>query len=295
MITQQLNTETNMKIPAALLDQAYLEIIPTPSILDRLVHIPRHCFVGISCSPKHGIEPTLALVESLRELPEEQQLKLIPHISARVIRDKGHLRQVLARLDAARVESVFVPAGDRSEPIGRYADSLELLRDIAEIGHNIEDIGVTGHPEGHPFIDDRQLMWFLKEKQQFSTYLVTQMCFDPQAIVNWLKQVRVAGITLPAWIGLPGVTDISKLVSLSLRIGVGQSLDMLKKQKGLLKNLMTFKPYRPDDLLTGLAPYISDPGLNIPGFHLFSFNDVERTENWRKETFEKLNQLQVQI
>ena len=289
MIAHHMNNATNMKIPAGLLDQAYLEVIPTPSILERLVHIPRHCFVGISCSPKHGIEPTLALVESLRELPDERQLKVIPHISARMVRDKGHLREILARLGAARVESIFVPAGDRSEPIGRYDDSLALLRDIADIGHNIEDIGVAGPPEGHPFIDDHKLMWFLKEKQQFSTYLVTQMCFDPQAIVNWLKQVRMAGVSLPAWIGLPGVTDISKLVSLSLRIGVGQSLDMLKKQKGLLKNLVTIKPYRPDDLLTGLAPYISDPDLNIPGFHLFSFNDVERTENWRKETFEKLS------
>jgi len=31
---------------ASLLDQAYLEVIPTRSILDRLIHIPRHCFVA---------------------------------------------------------------------------------------------------------------------------------------------------------------------------------------------------------------------------------------------------------
>jgi methylenetetrahydrofolate reductase (NADPH) len=130
---------------------------------------------------------------------------------------------------------------------------------------------------------------FLQEKQQFATYMVTQMCFNPQTIVNWLKGIRKAGVSLPAWIGLPGVAEISKLISLSLRIGVGQSLKVLKKQKGLLGKLISAKPYQPDDLLAGIEPYLSDPEINIPGFHLFSFNDIERTERWRVESFEKFN------
>ena len=54
-------------------------------------------------------------------------------------------------------------------------------------------------------------------------------------------------------------------------------------QKGLLKNMLRVKPYRPDELVYGLAPYLGDETLDIPGFHLFSFNDVERTEGWRQE------------
>jgi methylenetetrahydrofolate reductase (NADPH) len=273
---------------AHLLDKAYLEIIPTKSIMDRLAHIPRHRFIGISCSPTHGLEPTLELVEKLRALPDERQLRLVPHLSARMIRDKGHLREVLARLEAARVECVFVPGGDRGEPIGQYSDSLQVLKDMAEIGHTIEDVGIAAYPEGHPFIGDRELMWFLKEKQAYATYLVTQMCFDPQTLVSWLRDIRRAGVSLPAWIGLPGVADMSKLISLSFRIGVGRSIKLLKKQKGLLKKLITAEPYQPDDLLAGLVPYLDDPAINVPGFHLYSFNDVERTEKWRAETFEKL-------
>jgi methylenetetrahydrofolate reductase (NADPH) len=279
----------NKNVLAKLLDQAYLEVIPTKTIMDRLIHIPRHCYVAITCSPTKGLEPTLELVEKLRALPEERQLKLIPHIAARMIRDKGHLREILARLDAARVESIFVPGGDAPEPIGQYSDSLEVLQDMAEIGHNIEDIGVAAYPEGHPMIGDRELLRFLMEKQPFATYLVTQMCFDPQTLVNWLKSIRQEGVTLPAWIGLPGVADMGKLISLSFKIGVGQSLKVLNKQKGLFKKVLGVKPYQPDDLLEGLQPYLGDPGINVPGFHLFSFNDVERTEKWRAETFEKLN------
>ena len=277
------------RVLARLLDKAYLEVIPTPTIMDRLAHIPRHCYVAITCSPTKGLEPTLELAEKLRALPDERQLKLIPHIAARMIRDKGHLREILARLEPLRVESLFIPAGDAPVPVGQYNDSLQVLRDMAEIGHNIEDVGVAAYPERHPLVSDKELLWFLKEKQKFATYLVTQMCFDPQTLVNWLRNIRQAGVTLPAWIGLPGVADMSKLITLSFRIGVGQSLKLLKKQRGLLKKMIGTKPYEPDDLLEGLRPYLDDPDLNVPGFHLFSFNDVERTEKWRAKTCEKLN------
>ena len=288
-LRQAMSSGNNNKVLSQLLDQAYLEVIPTRTIMDRLVHIPQHCYIAITCSPVNGLEPTLELVEKLRALPDHRQLKLIPHIAARMIRDKGHLREILARLEAARVESIFIPGGDAPEPIGIYGDSLEVLRDMAEIGHTIEDVGVAAYPEGHPLISDQELFMFLKEKQSLATYLVTQMCFDAQTLVNWLRSIREAGITLPAWLGLPGVADMSKLISLSFRIGVGQSLRQLKKQKGLLKKIISTKPYQPDDLLDGLRPHVNDPELNVPGFHLFSFNDVERTEKWRVETCERLN------
>ena len=284
-----MNSNNSHQVLARLLDQAYMEVFPTKTILDRLIHIPRHSYVSITCSPVKGLEPTLKLVEQLRALPEERQLKLIPHISARMIQDKGHLREILARLEAARVESVFIPGGDAPEPVGEYDCALDVLRDMAEIGHDIDDIGIASHPEGHPLVDDQKLLRFLQDKQQFATYMVTQMCFDPQAIVDWLKGIRKAGVSLPAWIGLPGVANMSKLISLSLRIGVGQSVKVLKKQKGLLRKMISAKPYQPDDLLAGLEPYLADPEINIPGFHLFSFNDIERTERWRVEMFEKFN------
>jgi len=279
----------NNKVLAGLMDQAYLEIIPTRTIVERLVHIPRHSYLAITCSPEHGVEPTLDMVDDLRALPEERQLKLVPHIAARMVRDKGHLREILVRLDAAKVESVFVPGGDAVKPAGDYDCALDLLRDIAEIGHDFEDVGIAAHPEGHPLIDDTELLRLLKEKQAYSTYLVTQMCFDPEVLVDWLRAIRRAGVMLPAWLGLPGVAEIPKLIALSLRIGVGQSVKVLRKQKGLVRKMLSAKPYQPDDLLAGLNPSLGDPKLDIPGFHLFSFNNVESTERWRAETHKKLN------
>ncbi len=141
------------------------------------------------------------------------------------------------------------------------------------------------HPEGHPLVSERQLLQLLLEKQAYANYLVTQMCFDPMVLIRWLQKMREAGVTLPAWIGLPGVADRARLFILSTRIGVGQSARILLKQKGLLRRMLGIRPYRPDELLKGLLPQLGDSGMGIPGFHLFSFNDIERTEQWRREVF----------
>ena len=273
---------------AALMDQAYLEVIPTRTIVDRLVHIPRHSYVAITCSPAAGIDATLDMVDELRALPEERQLKLVPHMAARMVRDRIHLSDIVQRLDAATVESVFIPGGDAPEPAGEYTDALSLLRDLAELGHRFEDVGVAAHPEGHPMVAGDELLRLLLEKQPLATYLVTQMCFDANALVNWLRDIRAAGVTLPAWLGLPGVAELHKLMALSLRIGVGQSVRVLRKQKGLVRKMISAKPYQPDDLLEGLRPHLAEPGLGIPGFHLFSFNNVEATERWRTQTCQRL-------
>ena len=72
--------DSNQALLARLLDQAYLEVFPTKTIADRLVHIPRHCFVGISCSPTFGLEPTIALVEQLKAQPDELLQGLQPQL-----------------------------------------------------------------------------------------------------------------------------------------------------------------------------------------------------------------------
>lgn len=281
--------EANGDVLAGLLRRAYLEVIPTRTILERLIHIPRHSYVSITCSPVNGLEPTLELTERLKALPEERQLRVIPHVAARMVRDRDHLREVLRRLADSGVKSIFVPGGDSAEPAGQFHCSLDLLREMADIGHEIEYVGVASHPEGHPRVEEGELLRLLVEKEKYANYFVTQMCFDPAALINWLRRVRDEGITMGAWIGLPGVAELPKLISLSMRIGVGQSLQVLKKQKGLIRKMISAKPYRPNDLLDGLLPHLGDPRLNIEGFHLFSFNNVERTERWRLEVLAGLD------
>ena len=41
-------------------------------------------------------------------------------------------------------------------------------------------------------------------------------------------------------------------------------------------------------LLDQLGPCLSDPDANVAGFHLYTFNELDGTERWRRQTLERL-------
>ena len=266
------------------LRDAYMEIFPTPTIEERLVVLEPGSDVAVTCSPARGVDETIEITERLAR----KGFKVVPHIAAKMVRDHAHLREIMARLDDARVESVFVPGGDSRKPAGDFSTAFELLRAIDRYAHRFTEIGVASHPEGHPDVDDEVLLLELERKQPLATYLVTQMCFDSASLGRWLQVIRERGVTLPAWIGIPGVADRTSLLKTSLRIGVGTSLRFLRGKSAFAGQLLRRNTFTPDDLLTGIAPFLADQTSNVAGFHIYCFNEVERTEKWRHQALEVL-------
>ena len=262
-----------------------MEIFPTESIESRLDVLEPGSYVAVTCSPTRGVDVTLDMSERLAR----RGFKVVPHIAAKMVRNQKHLREIVARLNGLPIISIFVPGGDADEPVGDYATALPLLRDIAELEHTFTEIGVAAHPEGHPAVGEEELTNELLKKQEFANYLVTQMCFDAQTLGNWLQMIRERGVSLPAWLGVPGVADRTLLLKTSMRIGVGDSLRYLKRNPKVAAKLMFSSEYRPDDLLVDLAPYVSDPAYDIRGYHIYCFNQVEKTEQWRHDFLEGLN------
>ncbi|MDH4259928.1 MAG: methylenetetrahydrofolate reductase [Gammaproteobacteria bacterium] len=264
---------------AHAIHETYMEIFPSPSIEQRLDSLEAGSYVAITCSPKRGVDDTLDFTERLTA----RGFRVVPHIAARMVRDKTHLQGIMRRLADLGVESIFVPGGDTPRPLGTYATAVQLLRDIADFDHRLQHIGVAAHPEGHPAVDPETLLQELSAKQPLATYLVTQMCFDAAAIAAWLRVIRARGITLAVWVGLPGVFDRAALLEVSLRIGVGASLRFLRDRGRIVRRLFGPKTYRLDRFLYELAPRMTDPELGIAGFHLFCFNKVAESEQWRRQ------------
>lgn len=265
--------------------EAYMEIFPTDAIEAKLDVLEPGSYVAVTCSPTKGVDVTLDMSERLAT----RGFKVVPHIAAKMVRDRTHLREIIAHLNDLPIISIFVPGGDAETPSGDYATALSLLRDIAELDHKFTEIGVAAHPEGHPDVGGDVLLKALLEKQELANYLVTQMCFDAELLGSWLQTIRESGVHLPAWIGIPGVADRGSLLRTSMRIGVGDSLRYLKKNPVVAAKLMFSNEYRPDDLLHDLAPYLANPGYDIKGHHVFCFNQVEKTEQWRHEFLERLS------
>ena len=91
---------------------------------------------------------------------------------------------------------------------------------------------------------------------------------------------RELGITLPVYIGMPGKVSRTKLLELSARIGVGPSLDFLRKQRGI--RALLSRGSTSDKLYDALAPALDDPRLNLAGFHIFTFNQLTDTFEWER-------------
>lgn len=272
-------SEAEKQALARSVHDAYMEIFPTDTIESRLDVLEPGSYVAVTCSPSKGVEETLAMSARIAA----RGFRVVPHIAARMVRDEAHLGEIMARLDDMPIVSLFVPGGDATSAAGKYVKALDLLRDIAEFDHRFEDIGVAGHPEGHPFVSAEIMLEELSRKQPYSNYVVTQMCFDAAIIGRWVREIRDAGIMLPVWLGLPSVSNRSALLTTSLRIGVGNSLRYLKNHGKIAARLLSSKVYQPDDLLFELAPYIADPDLNIRGHHIYCFNQVEKAEQWRRQ------------
>lgn len=260
------------------------ELIPLKNVLEQSSFLPEGSVVSITASPQKGMAATIDLAIEL----SKRGFDSIPHISARLIHDRAELRTILGRLDRAGIHKAFVVGGD-SDDHGEFFDGLGLLTAISGLEHSLTEIGVPGYPEGHHIVDAPTITRVLEDKAPFASYVTTQMCFMPAAITAWVGDIRELGVGLPVYIGIPGVAELTKLITLSLRIGVGPSARFLSKNRSLTGRLVRPGGYSPDDLVVGLAPLLADPAASISGFHIYTFNRCESTEQWRQDMLEALD------
>jgi methylenetetrahydrofolate reductase (NADPH) len=253
------------------------EIIPLKNAREQAAALPRGATVSVTASPGKGIEATVELTIEL----EQAGLRAIPHLSARMIRDRAHLSELLTRLADAGIDRAFVVGGDADEP-GEFLDGLSLLRAMADLGQLPNELGCPCYPQGHPDIPDAALEQALLDKAPFVQYMTTQLCFDPKAIEQFIAARRAEGNTLQVKIGLPGVAEILKLLSISARIGVKDaSKFVLKNARFVGALLRSGGIYRPTALVDKLAPLIADPAAAVLSFHVYTFNNVAATVAWR--------------
>jgi methylenetetrahydrofolate reductase (NADPH) len=253
------------------------EVLPLERSVELAEQLPQPEQLTVTCSPRHGPDESVAVAKRLRAFGHGVTV----HVAARMVRDRRHLDELLDGMGEAEA-GLFLIGGDATPPHGPWASAVELLPIVDEHPHRPKEIGIAGYPEGHPFIDSETLARALEEKSASAGYVTTQMCFDPEAVLAWVRETRERGVTLPVLVGLPGVVDRRRLLEMSLRIGVGPSLSFLRKQRGLRK-LLGPSRITPERVHDALAPHVGDRELNITGFHYYTFNQLGETWRWERE------------
>jgi methylenetetrahydrofolate reductase (NADH) len=257
-------------------DRARFEVLPFDDIVEEAARLPRAARVAVTCSPKHGPDRGLETAARLRRLGHS----LTVHVAARMVRNRDHLDRLLAGMADAGIGDLFLIGGDIEEPVGEYSSAAELLALAADHPNRPELIGVAGYPEGHPLITEDELEGALSAKARLADYVVTQMCFDADTLRGWIERERERGIDLPVVIGMPGKVTRRKLLRMSARIGVGPSLDFLRKQRGL--RALLSRRSTADRLFEGVAPLLGEARLAVEGFQYFTFNELLQTWEWHQ-------------
>ncbi|MFF3446741.1 5,10-methylenetetrahydrofolate reductase [Streptomyces sp. NPDC002667] len=269
----------------ALLSSVRYEVLPAKATEDKvLAHVPRDVVVTVTASPVKGLEPTLDLVGRLAAHGH----RVVPHVPARLLRDDAHLDDVVDRLRETGVDDVFVPAGDADPPAGAYEGALPVLRRLSELGSPFARVGITGYPESHPLIHDDLTIQAMWDKHAHATYIVSNLCFDPRVLGDWVGRIRRRDVTLPVHVGVAGPVQRAKLLAMATKIGVGESTRFLTRHASWFLRFATPGGYSPDRLLARTAEALTAPSAKVAGLHVFTFNQIAETERWRRALLERL-------
>lgn len=267
------------------LTQARFEILPLPGTMDQVGALSRDATVTVTSSSAKGTEASLDLAAQLRR----EGFHVVPHLAARLITDRSHLSALYDQIAELGLSEVFVIAGDAPTAAGEFTDALSLLRAMDELGLRPSRVGIAGYPEPHAFIPDTTTIQVLDEKSRYADYIVSQICYDPSTILSWVKALREREVMLPVYIGAPGSVDPKKLLRISMKIGLGQSMRFLRKQYGMVTRLLT--RYTPEHIFDELGPYLLDPDYGIAGWHLFTFNEITKTQKWVEDMAARLQEV----
>ena len=285
---KKLTNKTNNKsTQLRLLEEMTYELIPLKNVHEQGEYLPQSSTISITCSPAKDIEATLELCENFLEKGHST----IPHFAARMVESEEHVTQIVKRIEALGIETVFIIGGDADQR-GPFTDAPGLLRSFLDKNPKIKTVGIGSYPDGHPSIPESALADSLLKKQEMiyesglKGYIATQMCFETETISNWLRNCRKTGVTLPCHLGLPGAVDMKKLINISLRLGVGVSSRYLKKNKKTVFKLLSPRGYNPNKLIVPISNHAKE--LEITGVHCFTFNAVESTEAWRTKAIGRL-------
>lgn len=278
------DTGREVEIADAIIDRvghAHLELIPTPKAYLQFEHLPAHSTVSVTASPAKDLQATLDVAAQLIDLGHT----VIPHLAARMVEGPEHVAAIAKWINANGVKDVFVIGGDAPEPFGPYHDAAAFMRALLHSDADITRIGFGGYPDGHATIPDQALAAALLEKQQLvldagiGGWVSTQMCFDTSTVTSWLTATRAGGLQLPVHLGIPGVIDTVKLLTMGTKLGIGASLRYLRKNRAVVSKLAAPGGYDPMDMLVPMAGDLDR--LGVSALHVFTFNQVANTVAWQ--------------
>jgi methylenetetrahydrofolate reductase (NADPH) len=267
-----------------LLSAPRYEVIPAKGTEQAVADwVPAGMTVAVTASPVKGLEPTVELAGKLAA----RGYRVVPHLAARSVASEAHLAEIVARLTACGVDDVFVPGGDATHPAGPFDGALQLLERLDAMGRPFGRIGITGYPESHPKIHDDLTIQAMWDKRRYASYIVSNVTFDAAGLGRWIGRIRARGVTLPLQVGLAGPAERTRLLRMATAAGAAESARFITRHPGWILRFWMPGGYSPDRFLDRAAAVLTAPESGVAGLHLFTFNQLQPAERWRRAALER--------
>ena len=87
--------------------------------------------------------------------------------------------------------------------------------------------------------------------------------------------------------GLAGPAERTRLLRMAAVAGASESARFITRHPGWILRFWVPGGYSPDRLLDRAAPVITAPDAGVAGLHLFTFNQLQQAEQWRRAALER--------
>ena len=241
--------------------------------------------VTVTASPSKGLEATLDLAERLTG----HGYVAVPHLAARMVRDRAELAEICDRLTGKGITRVFVPGGD-ADPPGGYPDALSMLEDLADARpavrarrhHRLPRVAPDHQRRPHHPVDVGQAPLRHPRGQQpdlrprRADHLGAP---DARAAASPCRCCSAS----PARSTAPSCSRWPPRSASASRPGSWSSTRA--PSPGWPRPVAS--PARSS--CEKCAPALSPPEMLVEGLHVFTFNQVAETEQWRRDLLEQLD------
>ncbi len=211
--------------------------------------------------------------------------EVVPHLPARTIKNNSELEKYIANLSEVSGCNKILIIGGGGNQKGDISSSIDVLKTDLLSKYNFIEVGVAGHPEGSPDINDEEIEKAIIEKNKialkvdYKMYLATQFFFEATSLIEWEINLKNIGNKLDIHAGIPGPASLKTLISYAKSCGIGNSIRFLSKQAFNITKLAS--PKTPDKLIYDLAEYkINNNETNLKKLHFYPFGGIKKTTDW---------------
>ena len=205
---------------------------------------------------------------------------------------EGKVAEALALCRNANICNLVALRGD--PPAGQewkaskegFGCALDLVKYIRSNAGHTFSIAVAGYPEGHPdsIVDgkcsasnmDKEIAYLKEKVDNGGDYIITQLFYDTELFISFVRRCRAAGITVPI---LPGLLPMVSYAGLQRMASLCKTFlppDVVSMTDALKDDEEAFKEYGVK-LTTRMCQEILEADIGVTHFHFYTLNMTTST------------------